>query len=305
MIRPLRVLTWNVYHCRDGRERPRPTLRTTLWGGVVEQDGYVHLNRTLTHPFADLIRRARPDICLLQEVPPAVLPELARHAGMSAVLWVLTSPSVGPVGVRAHLGERNPDLWRTHRGNANAILLGPGLHPILGSARNIHLNPRRVVLRRLAARRIPLAAAWPWLQESRRAVVGRVRTPGGGEVAVACVHLHSGRGEVERHTEVGRLAEALRAVPGPLIVAGDVNMPPDHPALVALTDLGLDDPSTDPRMGIDRILTRGLEVAVPARRWLPEERDVPVRGPGGRRLVRLSDHDPVDAVVRAPEGAVP
>jgi hypothetical protein len=38
---------------------------------------------------------------------------------------------------------------------------------------------------------------------------------------------------------------------------------------------------------------RGLELEWGATRWLPERRDVQVNG----RLLRLSDHDPVDAVV--------
>ena len=47
-------------------------------------------------------------------------------------------------------------------------------------------------------------------------------------------------------------------------------------------------------MGIDHLLVRGFEVEWAATRWLPERRDY---RNNGSRPVRLSDHDPVDAVV--------
>jgi hypothetical protein len=47
-------------------------------------------------------------------------------------------------------------------------------------------------------------------------------------------------------------------------------------------------------VGIDHVLVRGFEVDWAATRWLPERRDL---RRNGSRPVRLSDHDPVDAVV--------
>jgi hypothetical protein len=52
-------------------------------------------------------------------------------------------------------------------------------------------------------------------------------------------------------------------------------------------------------MGIDRILHLGLETVEPPHRLDPREREVDVRWGGRSRRLRLSDHDPVVAVLRA------
>jgi endonuclease/exonuclease/phosphatase family metal-dependent hydrolase len=299
-VSDVRVLTWNVFHCRDAGP-PGPTRDSTWRRRPVEADGYVHLNRTLVAAVAGVIRRARPDVCMLQEVPPLAVPELARRAGMACAWSVLTGPVVGPVWLRGRLARMNPDLWRTHGGNANVILIGPRVRPLRGSAGAVRLNPWGTVLREWRAGRLAPGATPPWLREARRALGARVVLPGGIPAAVVCVHLHNARGTRESEVEADALARALRRVDGPLLLGGDLNVPPGHPALDALTDLGLTDGGTDPRVGIDRILVRGLRIVSPPRRWDPSERDVRVRGRAGHRLVRLSDHDPVEAVV-GPEG---
>ncbi|HWH15477.1 MAG TPA: endonuclease/exonuclease/phosphatase family protein [Miltoncostaeaceae bacterium] len=297
---PVRVLTWNVFHCRDG--------------GADPDRGHVHLARKLTGPVAAVLRRAAADVVLLQEVPPAALPALARGAGLTAGWSVLTAPWLGPVALRGWLGARDPDLWRSHEGQANALLLGPRVRPVPGSARRVRLSPMPAIVR--AARRRGLAAdeAFLWAREARAAVVARVVLPGGTEATVASLHMQNSRHPWQSVQEAEALAAALAGVAGPLIVGGDLNVPPGHPALAPLTAVGLGDPSADPRMGIDRVLVRGLEVVAPARRWHPEERMVPLRraptpgaeGGAGREgrdvRVLVSDHDPVEAVVRVPSG---
>ena len=44
---------------------------------------------------------------------------------------------------------------------------------------------------------------------------------------------------------------------------------------------------------VDHLLVRGLTLEWGATRWLPERRDMHLGG----TMLRLSDHDPVDAVV--------
>lgn len=294
-----RVLTWNVYHCRDGHPDVRATWRSRAWGEPVAGDTHVHLNRKLTRPMAALIRRSGADLCLLQEVPPLELAGLGRAAGMRLGWRVDTGPLVGPVAVRGRIGRRNPDLAQTHEGNANAVLVGPRLHPVRGSARALRLNPWSTVIGRWRDGDLDDGAALLWLSEARRALAGRVRVPGGAMVTVVCVHLHNARHLTESLSETTVLARALSHVDGPLIVGGDLNVPPGHAALAPLEEVGLVDPSPDPRMGIDRILVRGMEVVRPARRWPPDQRDARVVGPQRRAaLVRLSDHDPVDVVLR-------
>ena len=95
----------------------------------------------------------------------------------------------------------------------------------------------------------------------------------------------------------------LEAVPPalPLIVAGDLNIGLElgqAPAILARAGLSeaAGDPAADRPLGIDHIVHRGLEVVAPPRRWAESERELTVSWRGARRLVRLSDHDPVEAV---------
>lgn len=293
----VRIVTWNLFHCRDGHPDARASRASAWRRRPVARAGHIHLNRKLHVPMADLLRAAGADLCLLQEVPPLLLPALARRAGMAAAWRADTAPLVGPVWLRGRLGVLNPDLFRTHEGNANAILVGRRLRPVRGSARAVRLNPWPVVLRHWRAGELDRGAALLWLSEARRALAARVVTPAGTPVTVVSVHLHNARFPTESLAEARALSRALERIDGPLVVGGDVNVPPGHPALGPLVALGLEDPSRDPRMGIDRILVRGLRITRPARRWQPEERTVAVRGPGGTLRVLLSDHDPVDLEV--------
>jgi endonuclease/exonuclease/phosphatase family metal-dependent hydrolase len=276
-----------------------------LLGTPAEADGYVHLNRKLTAEIGARIRRAAPDVLLLQEVPPGEVARLARAAGMRAAWSVRTGPRVGPPGLRAWLGRRNPDLWGSHEGNANVVMTGPRLTPVRGAARALRLNPPGMVLRAWRELRLDADEAEKWAREPRVAVAARVRLPDGTPLTAVCVHLHNARVPGQSTLELARLAGALAGVAGPVVLGGDLNVRPGHPGLAALTDAGLLDPAEDPAMGIDRILVRGLRVLAPARRWAEAERDVPVAGPRGPRLVRLSDHDPVEAVVAAATAVPP
>ena len=72
--------------------------------------------------------------------------EIAARTGMLAV-GTTTGPLVGPRRLRDALAARNPDLWRTHEGNANLLLVGPALSLVPGSARAVRLNPPAAILR--------------------------------------------------------------------------------------------------------------------------------------------------------------
>jgi endonuclease/exonuclease/phosphatase (EEP) superfamily protein YafD len=107
---------------------------------------------------------------------------------------------------------------------------------------------------------------------------------------VANVHADPGenRNQLER---AGYVLERF-ARGAPMVLAGDLNSDARSPALRALVARGWLEDSID--IGIDHILVRGLRVERPATRWEPERRDLVL---DGGRPVRLSDHDPVDAVV--------
>ena len=78
----------------------------------------------------------------------------------------------------------------------------------------------------------------------------------------------------------------------PMVLAGDLNLGTESGGVRALRARGFVEESGE--VGIDHVLVRGFELDWAATRWLPERRDL---RRNGSRPVRLSDHDPVDAVV--------
>ena len=290
----LRILTWNLYHGRDGLRglgatRASPFLRRPVDDGV-----HVHHNRKLTGVMADLVRGWAPDLCALQEVPTAAVREIVAPTAS-------TGPLIGPRRLRDALGARNPDLWRTHEGNANLLLVGPALAVVPGSERAVRLNPPGEVLRAAAELGLEAGELLRYLPEPRVAVIARVRAASGAEVVVASLHCHNARHPELIVRELTRASEALEGAArgAPMVLAGDLNAPPSHPALAAAAAMGWRAAPPAAGVSIDRILTRGLEVVEPERALLPGDREVGVSYGGRTRRVRLSDHDPVVAVVRA------
>ena len=121
-------------------------------------------------------------------------------------------------------------------------------------------------------------------------------------MAVASLHCQNGppptvEAELERTVDF-LLAELTPSLP--LLAAGDLNIGlaiGRAPGILARA--GLVEAAGDPagrQLGIDHILHRGLEVVAPPRRWAASEREVAVTWRGRRRIMRLSDHDPVEAV---------
>ncbi|MFN8120937.1 MAG: endonuclease/exonuclease/phosphatase family protein [Thermoleophilia bacterium] len=282
MPRPVRILTWNVFHCRDSGGR--------------EAEGLTHLNRKHTAEVAALLAEAGADAVMLQEVPPLAVPALAAGAGAARGWTVLTGPHVGGVRLRGRLGAAAPDLWKTHEGNANVLLLGPRLRPA-GPARALRLNPSREVLAQALRRRDRNPREIRrWLSEPRRAVAVDAALPDGTVCTFACAHLHGARVPWHRELELRRLAAWLGAGGGPVVLGGDLNAGPADPLMALLHDAGLGGPPADRRVGIDRILVRGLRVVAPERVWDPARRRARVGG----AEVEVSDHDPVECEVAGP-----
>ena len=294
----LRILTWNLFHGRDGLPGLGATPASTLLGRPVDDGVHVHLNRKLTGLMADRVRRWAPDLCALQEVPTAAVDEIVARTGMLAV-GATTGPLIGPRRLRDALAACNPDLWRTHEGNANLLLLGPALEVVPGSERVVRLNPPREILR--AARELSLEAGelLRYFPEPRVAVGARLRTASGAELVAASIHCHNARHPELVVRELARATEALEGAArgAPMVLAGDLNARPAHPAIAAAAALGWDVAEAPPGR-IDRVLTRGLEIVEHERALPAAEREVGVTYAGRTRRVRLSDHDPVVAVVR-------
>lgn len=297
----IRVLTWNLFHARDGHPAARATWRSTLCRHPVEGGAHLHLNRKFAEPMADLIARWAPDVAALQEVPTAAVGVLAARTGMAAA-WVTAGPLVGPRSTRDRWAAANPDLWQTHEGNANVVLVGPRLRVMRGSLRRVRLNPAGTMLRLAARGRLPADQAVAWVGEQRALVALRVAAGDGRELAVGCLHLHNTHVAAVQAAEAAVAARAMAAAAGadPAVLAGDFNVHPGHAALAGLAAGGWDDAGAD--RGIDRVLHRGLEL-VEAPRAL-DERERTILTPHRRRWwpVLLSDHAPVMARYRLPVG---
>jgi len=299
----IRVLTWNLFHGRDGAPEVGATWRSIARREPVAAGRRVHLNRKVIDLMGRLVARAEPDLCALQEVPPLSVRELANATRMSAV-WCLTGPRLGPVGLRGRLGRANPDLWRSHEGNANVLLVGRGFRLVPSSARSARHAGLGAMLRTAHRLGMPASEVWRWSMEPRRMVLARVRTPAGREMVAACLHAHDARDPRAVGVELRRAAGVAVGVAGddPLVIAGDLNVDgrTGAEALADLAALGLEGAEADRPLGLDRILYRGLEVVHPPRRLDVAAREVGVRWRGGSGLLRLSDHDPVTAVLRLP-----
>lgn len=259
----LLVRTWNVAH---GRDVPPAGGR------------YGHVRRKLLGEMTELATADEPDLVVLQEVPVWAGDLLRERSGMGVTMAASYGAHVPfvhvplPLAVGSALGRAMPDLVRTQvEGQANALLYGEGL--LLVSARRVQLNERT----RLRG-------------EPRIAHLVRLRhRRSGREFAVANVHADwaDSRTQVEKAAHV-----LLRFARGaPALLAGDLNAGPRSPTIRTLIRRGWAGESGNAR--VDYVFARGFDVELPATRWLPERRDLHVDG----RVVRLSDHDPVDAVV--------
>ena len=242
-----------------------------------------HIRRKLLREMAETMVQDDPDLVLLQEVPVWAGDLLAEHTGMAITM----APSYGahvpfahvplPLAVGEALGKALPDVVRTQfEGQAQAILYGPSL--LLVSARPAPLNaPRRM------------------RGEPRIAHMARLRHRSAGrEFVVANVHADSADADaqVER---AGYLLERY-ARGAPMVLAGDLNAPAGSRAVRSLVGRGFVEDSGE--VTIDHILTRGMRLEWPATRWAPQRREL---RRNGSPPVRLSDHDPVDAVVALDE----
>jgi len=240
-----------------------------------------------------LASRDRPALVCLQELPVWSLARLESWSGMTAVADVTERPRIGPFPSSAELGrvitELNHGLFRSaFTGQANAILLGAGLHVV--ERRHLVLNSFR--FRRAQVRRLELSAAArrAWGKQRRVCQVLRV---GSGDGTFVVGNLHATGSSDKRLAD----AELLRAAvfadgfarpAEPLLLCGDFNLSVRNSrTLRSLSEpeWGFTGPSPT---GIDHVLVRALQAA-PPEPWPPERRSFDGR--------LLSDHAPVDREV--------
>jgi endonuclease/exonuclease/phosphatase family metal-dependent hydrolase len=271
-VERLLVRTWNLFH---GNTQP-PGREAFL---------------------EEMVRLAsadRPDVLCLQELPVWALDELGEWSGMTAVGDVAQPPRLGPLPSSAELGRVLTDLHHgffrsAFTGQANAILLDPGLH--LVEHRQVVLNPadfRRAQARRLGLGFVPRLV---WGKERRVCQAVRVEREAG---TLVVGNLHATSYPPDRRVADAELLRAAVFVDGmarprePVLLCGDFNVS------VRMSQT-LDDLRTPDwgfagatATGLDHVLVRGLSADEPHRRpdtWRMH----------GCRL--LSDHAPVDVQV--------
>lgn len=235
--------------------------------GNSESDAtHVQTNRDLYQEFSGILADASWDVALLQECPPRWSRPLAGACDAEGFRTLTSRNWLLPLS--GAVASRRPDLLGSAEGGCNLILARRGTGGLDGT--------RRSTLRRLPERRTMAFA----------------RT--GSGLCVACFHASTGgrRGE----EDVQRAARtALEWAEGhPLVLGGDFNVrPSSSEAFERLAALGLAG-TTGPH-AIDHLLVAGCQAEAP-RAWPDAEREIR----WGERLLRLSDHAPVERVVRLP-----
>lgn len=264
----LRILTWNIFHGRDGPPDPALYTKRAEWTRRTERNNtHVQVNRNLYPEYSRTLNAADWDVALLQECPPRWVRRLARdcgakaHRSLTARNWLLPLTSV--------LASINTDLLGSSEGGSNAIL-------VRGAANGID-ERRRTTIRLARPERRTMAFA--------RLGVG---------VCVTCLHASTSPPRAE--VELLRAAEAAVewAAGSPLVFGGDFNVRPHSSGVYdeLAERFGLRAPTAPD--AIDHLLTLGAEVKEPPATWPDEKRELPE---DGLRL-RLSDHAPVEMAIR-------
>jgi endonuclease/exonuclease/phosphatase family metal-dependent hydrolase len=233
------IRSWNVFH--GNAVPPRRTSYLEEMVRLASEDG--------------------PDVLLLQEVPTWALRRLGTWSGMTAIGDVARRPRLPPPLDCAITGLHTGLLRSLFVGQANAILVGPGLRPL-----------ERTVLVLNRGGLIGVGS-----RERRICQIVRLERPGAASLVVG--NLHATNRPRPAAAQVARAAAAAleRAQPGePVVLGGDFN--------VKGAAAGLEGWSA-PGPAIDHILVRGAQPS--ALRVWPDERR-------RRDGMLLSDHAPIE-----------
>jgi endonuclease/exonuclease/phosphatase family metal-dependent hydrolase len=264
----IRVLTWNLYHGRDGPPDPGLyTRRAELTRRVQRNETHVQVNRDLWREFTDMLNEADWDVALLQECPPRWLPGFTRECGAEGFRSLTSRNWFLPV--TSAIARGWPDLIGSSEGGSNLILARGGAGGI-ERARSFTMRLLRPERRTMAFARLGCG--------------------------LCVTSLHASTSPAKAEPEIMRAAE--RAVAwaegAPLVLGGDFNVRSRSSELYdQLADrFGLRGPTAPD--AIDHLLVLGAEVVEGPRAWPREQREIEEDG----LALTLSDHAPVDVLLR-------
>ena len=267
----MKVLTWNIFHGRDGPPDRSLYTRRAEWTRRIERnDTHIQVNRDLWREYTDMLRAADWDVALLQECPPRWEPGFSRECGAESHMVKTSRNWLERISWAIARGW--PDLIGSSEGGSNLILARP-------SAGGIVERRELVIQERHPERRTMAFAAL------------------GCGLCVSNLHAstHPPRAEPELLQAAER---ALEWAGGrPLVFGGDMNVRPAKSDVYDRLESRFGLAGTTAPDSIDHLLVHGVRTSGPPRAWPPEDREL--KQPDGRAL-RLSDHAPVEIELRWP-----
>jgi endonuclease/exonuclease/phosphatase family metal-dependent hydrolase len=264
------AVAWNLFHGRDFPPDPGLlTWRSRIFGVTERNATHAQVNRDLSAAFGVVLDAASWDVALLQEAPPRFAAPLAAACRAEAHRALTSRNQLSPL--RQLAARLNPDLIASGEGGSNLTLLRRG-------------GPLGEIVER---REVAIHEGRP-----ERRSMALTRTASG--LCVANLHATNDRPVLAADDLLLAARAAVEwAEDSPLLFGGDLNLrPAESPALfdALRARFGLEGPTAPD--AIDHLLSRGLRVVEPPRRWPGPRREV--RRPDGLAL-RLSDHAPVQA----------
>ncbi|MGZ5330324.1 MAG: endonuclease/exonuclease/phosphatase family protein [Solirubrobacterales bacterium] len=264
----LKVLTWNLFHGRDGPPDRALYTRWAEWTRRTERNAtHVQVNRDLWRQFTDMVCGAGWDVALLQECPPRWEPGFVRECRADSYGSLTSRNQLSALSW--WIARRWPDLIGSSEGGSNMILARGGAGHI-AERRELTIRPSKPERRTMAFARLSSG------------------------LCATCMHASTSPPRAEEELLLAAERAVEWAEDAPLVFGGDFNVRPHKSEVYGELEsrFGLTGPTAPD--SIDHLLTRNVEVLSPGRAWPPEKRELREDG----LALRLSDHAPVELTLR-------
>jgi endonuclease/exonuclease/phosphatase family metal-dependent hydrolase len=264
----LTVLTWNLFHGRDGPPDRALYTKRAEWTRLAERNAtHVQVNRDLWREFTDMVCGADWEVALLQECPPRWEPGFVRECGAEAFMSLTSRNWLHSISWA--IARHWPDLIGSSEGGSNMIL-ARGAAGGIAERRELTIRRRRPERRTMAFARLASG------------------------LCVSCLHASTNPPRAEEELILAAEHAVRWGGSSPLVFGGDFNVRPGKSTIYEELErrFGLIGPTAPD--AIDHLLTRNLAVTSAVRAWPPEARELREDG----LALRLSDHAPVQITVR-------